>query len=167
MGFIKNKKDFGFGLVSLAVSVFLLAYDKIVIGRSLFPMPSMWAKADIYVKIIAAVMAALSLVLVIRSLCKADPDEAGKKKNRVDHLVIIFFAAMALYLMLMETLGFVIDSIWLMTLITFMLQMREKKVDWHDKKATLKALGISLLYAAILVGVMSFVFSTWLKVTLP
>lgn len=167
MSFIKNKKDFGFGLVSLAVSIFLLISDRIVIGRSLFPMPSMWAKADIYVKIIAAVMAALSLVLVIRSLLKADPDEGEKKKNRIDYLVIIFFAAMALYLVLMETLGFVINSIWLMTLITFMLQMREKKVDWHDKKATLKALGISLLYAAILVGVTTFIFSTWLKVTLP
>ena len=167
MSFIKNKKDFGFGLASLAVSIFLLISDRIVIGRSLFPMPSMWAKADIYVKIIAAVMAALSLMLVIRSLLKADPDEGEKKKNRIDYLVIIFFAAMALYLVLMETLGFVINSIWLMTLITFMLQMREKKVDWHDKKATLKALGISLLYAAILVGVTTFIFSTWLKVTLP
>lgn len=167
MGFIKNKKDFGFGLVSLATSVFLLVYDKIVIGRSLFPMPSMWAKADIYVKIIAAVMAVLSLWLVIRSFIKADPDETEKKKNGIDHLVVIFFVAMALYLVLMDALGFVVNSIWLMTLITFMLQMREKKVDWHDKKATLKALGISLLYAVILVGVTSFIFSTWLKVTLP
>lgn len=166
MSFIKNKKDFGFGLVSLAVSVFLLLSDGIVIGRSLFPMPSMWAKADTYVRIIAAVMAALSLVLVIRSFLKGEEGEEGRK-NRIDYVVIIFFAAMTLYLVLMDALGFVINSIWLMTLITLMIRMREKRVDVHDKQAVLKSLGISLLYAAILVLVASFVFSTWLKVTLP
>ena len=46
MSFIKNKKDFGFGLVSLAVSVFLLMSDGIVVGRSLFPMPSMKKRKD-------------------------------------------------------------------------------------------------------------------------
>ena len=67
----------------------------------------------------------------------------------------------------MDALGFVINSIWLMALITFMIRMRENTVDVHAKKAVLKSVGISVLYAAILVLVASFVFSTWLKVTLP
>lgn len=166
MSFIKNKKDFGFGLVSLAVSVFLLMSDGIVVGRSLFPMPSVWAKADTYVRIISTVMAVLSAILVLRSFLKGEEGEEAQK-TRIDHVVIIFFGAMALYLVLMDALGFVINSIWLMALITFMIRMRENNVDVHDKKAVLKSVGISVLYAAILVLVASFMFSTWLKVTLP
>lgn len=167
MNVIKNKRDFIFGLIGLGLSLFLLLSDSVIRGFTIFQSKVYWAQAGAYIDIVAALLLAFSVALVVRAVLKAEPGSENEKKQKLDWLVVVAFAAMIVYLLLMDVLGFVINTIWLSSLITFMLQVREKQIDLKDKKAALKCAGISIGYSIVLVLVLAFVFSTWLKVRLP
>ena len=167
MNVIKNKRDFIFGLVSTGLSLWLLLDDSIIRGFTIFQSKVYFAQAGAYIKIIAALMLLFSVILLIRSLRKAEPGSENAEKQPLDKLVIVAFAAMLVYLLLMDAIGFIINTIWLMSLITFMLRVREKQIDLKDKQAVLKSAGISIGYSVVLVLVLSFMFSNWLNVRLP
>ena len=165
MNVIKNKRDFVLGLIALALSLFLLLSDSVIQGFSMFQTKIYLAQAGAYIEIIAVLMIVVALAMIIRSFVKSEPGKA--QKQSLDLLVVGAFAALIVYLLLMDLLGFVINTIWLTALITFMLRMREKQISLKDHKAALKTAGISLAYAVVLVLVLAFVFTTWLKVRLP
>jgi len=165
MNVIKNKRDFVLGLVALALSLFLLLSDSVIQGFSMFQTKIYLAQAGAYIEIIAVLMIVVSLAMIIRAFVKKEPGEDQKKS--IDGLVVGAFAALIVYLLLMDALGFVINTIWLTALITFMLRVREKQISLKDRKAVLKTAGVSVGYAVILVLVLAFVFTTWLKVRLP
>ena len=103
MNVIKNKRDFVLGLIALALSLFLLLSDSVIQGFSLFQTKIYLAQAGAYIEIIAVLMIIVSLAMIVRAFVKAEPDETQKKS--LDLLVVGAFAALIVYLLLMDALG--------------------------------------------------------------
>ena len=168
MSMIKNKRDFLLGIVMTAVGLYLLLSNSIVKGFSLFQTKVVLAQAGTYLKIIGGLIVLVSAVVIIRSLRKPlSEEEAAEAKRPLDWMIVGCLAAFFVYLLLMDVLGFLIDTIWVIALITFLLRVREKHIDLHDKKELLKSIGIAVGYSVVLVLVISFMFTKWLNVRLP
>ena len=168
MKIIRNKRDFILGIISMGIGLFVLLSDNIVKGFSLFQTQIWLSKADSYLRILGGLLAFVSLIVILRSFVQtAETKKENKEKGRFDYVVLISFSAFFLYMLLLKTIGFIPDTIWLIALISFMLRARETHLDWHNRKALLKAILISVIYSVILVLAISFVFTTWLSVRLP
>lgn len=163
---VKNPRDFVFGLITAAIGIFLIASKSLVYGFSLFRTEIYLSRADAYLRIIGVILIIMAIILIVRSIMRADSTQKAKWQ-KIDWLAVSCFGAMIVYLLLIERIGFMVDTIWLMALITFLLRYREKKLNLRDRKIILKNLLISVAYAVLLVLVMSFSFTTWLKVRLP
>lgn len=163
---MKDKKNLVFGVLCLALGVFLISSDGIIQGKSLFAADNLWSQADSYIRALGWILIVLSLVLIIRAFLKntAVQRTIGTSK----YLIIFGFAAMVVYALLLPLLGFILDSLWFVAVITFLIMSKEKGLTKSsDKKQWLRAAAVSCSYSVILVFVMYFAFTKLLKVILP
>ena len=170
-GKVRNWRDLILGLVMLACGLYMVLAKGVVRGMTLLNTTVKLAQAATYMRILGGILALLSAVLVLRALGvfggAAQEEKKSEGVRKLDWLVICAFAGLVLYLPMMDVIGFTVASILLMTLLTFLIRLREKHVDVHDRNAVLKNLAVAASYAVILVLVLEFMFTKWLHVRLP
>lgn len=165
---IKNPRDLILGIVMTAISLYLLFSSKVVKGMTLLYTDITIAKAGTYIRILGGLLLILSVSLILRAIgVFGGKQEEPSGKKIADSFVIVGFVALILYIPLMKLIGFTVSSMLLMVCFTFMIRLREKKVDLHDKQALLKNLGVAVLYAVVLVLILEALFTRVLHVRLP
>ncbi len=121
-------KDLILGCVLLALSI---AYT--ILARQIKTRPKMvpsYANSQIIPTLLGILLAILSVCLIVQGIrkLKADGDVESKKMSRVDLLsIVLTFAAMCVYILILPTLGFMLSTmIFLFAQITI-LAPKEKR----------------------------------------
>lgn len=138
-------KDMGSSLFWLAIAIFVSfdGFTKLKLGTLRQPGPGFfpfWA---------AVLFATLSLILLLRSLRSRDGFNFGAVRWSA---LVLVLAALLIYLLFLETLGFVI-----VTFCFLLLLFRFGEIGWI-KSAASSVVATSLAYA---------LFQLWLRVQLP
>ena len=165
---IKRKKECILGLVMIALSVFLLVYDKIVINMPAVDRGGYFNRPDVWIRFWALILMVVSVIIVIRAF-KPFPDGEEEKPFYVDRTILITSAGLVLYAWLMPILGFEIMTFLLTFLLHIMYVLREENKSFKDytKKELMKKLGIGVIYSLIMVVALWVVFAIGLSVVLP
>ena len=120
------------------------------------------ARADTYILLWTGILGILSVALIVRSLRKRPSEPAPKI---VTKRVLVTVVIIALYIALLETLGFIVSSV-LMLLSLLLFFTLEAKGKLRGKEL-LKQVLICLLITVITVAVVYCLFSMALGVRLP
>ena len=164
----ENMTDFILGVVMLLISCYAVFAKSVVKGTTLLDTDVPLSDAKSFVRILGVVLMVLSVYIILRALGLFKRTDKGDLKfKKPESIVVIGFAILLAFLILTNVIGFTISSVLMIASITYLIMVKEKGIDRHDKKAVLKAVGISLLYSIILVFVLCFAFKNWLHVMLP
>lgn len=175
--YLRQPADFCIGIVLIILSNVVIASDVTNGAEALLKRMGQFvnnplALPGIYVNLVAYFLLALSIMLVIRSLnlpvfAKNGKEAAEKIVVRLNPAVVVSMIALLIYMFVMPVTNFYISSTLLCTVISFAFGVKEKHLDLKDRKAVLRAAFFALLYSAIAVGVLQFIFATFFNVIFP
>ena len=152
-------QDLVLGIVLLVFSVVSFVYAYIMQDAS---AKYFLARADTYILLWTGILGILSVALIVRSL-RQRPSEPAPQI--VTKRVLVTVVIIALYIALLETLGFIVSSV-LMLLSLLLFFTLEAKGKLRGKEL-LKQVLICLLITVITVAVVYCLFSIALGVRLP
>ena len=167
-------KDYIAGVLFGAVGVYLLVSKKIVKGINMFNVSAEipLTKADTYLRMLGGLLLLLSVCLLVSTFIKQkkNPDRNGENTpiNKMNLFYTVgFFAAIVIYALLIDVIGFFFDTLWFSFLFSFALRIKELGISFQDKKALSSAALNCLIYSLILDGALIAIFTFVLKVQLP
>ena len=164
---IKNYRDFILGFFCYGVGTYLAFSNSVIRGKTLFIPSVLLGRADVYVRIIGGVLMVLSLLVFLRSFGLLLQELREEAPDKTNWLIVASFISFFLYILLLKPFGFLSDSVWFITFLVFIMRIKELDIDIRDGKAVIYSIGISLLVAVIVVGVLFLAFRYLLDVTLP
>jgi hypothetical protein len=164
---IKNRKDFVIGIVCLSLGTFIVFSDSVIRGKTMFTPPVLFARADTYIKLIGAVMALIAIALLLRSFGLIFKELKEVPVTKTSWAIVAGFISFFVFMLLLETLGFLIDGIWFVAVFSFIIRIKEYEINLRDRKAVLRSAVVSLLSSVVIVGVLYFVFTELMNVILP
>lgn len=159
-----NKKDLILGLAMICLSVYILFSGDVITGNSIFKEEILVGKADFYIKFFAGILMIVSIALIVKALGLFGLKPTPVTKEPVNHVVVLSFIAMFIYLLIIRSVGFFIASFLLITTMSFVIRLKEDKIDLTDKKSVLKTLVISAIFSIIMVSITLLIFEKLLKV---
>lgn len=169
-GFANMKQwfyDFVLGAVILLFSIAALVYSS--------TLEDSWAtlflaRPDVYMALWLGVLALLAVLLMMRALRQRRTAQGQERRAPIwTSLPIATVAVLFVYLLVLDKLGFILDSVIMLWVLTFLYSMNsgEKGRDWHDKKTVTKELGKSGVFAVACGIVVYCVFTGILSTRLP
>ncbi|MDR2509429.1 MAG: tripartite tricarboxylate transporter TctB family protein [Spirochaetaceae bacterium] len=178
--YFKSVNDFIIGIALLALGVYVLVTDDIITGNIATGDGGVFVRPDVYVRLIGALLAFFSLLLVIKSINWTRRAQTQGFNFEVTREVPLVIAALAVYAFMLEFSGvvkyktglpdgaaFFIATFLLLVFLTFLFTRKENAANDGAKKITKKRLIIIVAYAVILDVVVWAVFSHILNVSLP
>lgn len=171
---IKKTNDFILGILMTGVGMFLLFSSKIVTNISMNDSGGYFARADVYVKMLGAILALSSIILIIKSL-GFDKNKLDKKNEPtkfnfdITDTVCYIILSMVIYAVFLPLIGFKISTFVMLFYLCMLFSIKEqnKKLNKYTKQEVIK-IGIrSFIYSLISVIVLYFVFTKGLNVQLP
>ena len=165
---IRNTKDFTLGTISLAISLWLTLDEGLVTGFTLSHRTPFLGRPDVYVRMIAAVWAVLSVLLVLKSISLRDEkSERVKFEFNLPLVALLPMIAFVIYAFFLENIGFFISSLCLMFFLCFLFQIKEKELRIGINRSTFNAISISLIFSFLTVIILQKIFIHLLNVRLP
>ncbi len=165
---IKRKKEFILAIIMIVIGMFLILYDGIIMNLPAVDRGGYFNRPDVWIRFWALLLVIDSVVVLIRSIVK-EPEGGVEKPFYIDLTITLIALSLLLYIFLLPAIGF-IPSTFLIVLflnIMFVLRERRQKITEVPKPELLKMIGFSVLYSAVLVVVLYFVFAHGLKVVFP
>ena len=165
---IKRKKEFILAVIMIVIGMFLILYDGIIMNLPAVDRGGYFNRPDVWIRFWALLLVIDSVVVLIRSIVK-EPEGGVEKPFYIDLTITLIALSLLLYIFLLPAIGF-IPSTFLIVLflnIMFVLRERRQKITEVPKPELLKMIGFSVLYSAVLVVVLYFVFAHGLKVVFP
>ena len=165
---IKRKKEFILAIIMIVIGMFLILYDGIIMNLPTVDRGGYFNRPDVWIRFWALLLVIDSVVVLIRSIVK-EPEGGVEKPFYIDLTITLIALSLLLYIFLLPAIGF-IPSTFLIVLflnIMFVLRERRQKITEVPKPELLKMIGFSVLYSAVLVVVLYFVFAHGLKVVFP
>lgn len=159
--------DFILGAAVLFLSIAALVYSS--------TLENSWvtlflARPDVYMALWLGALALLAALLMARALRRRKTEEGQERRAPIwTPLPIVTAAVLFAYLLVLDKLGFVLDSIAMLWTLTFLYSMNsgEEGKNWRDKKDVAKELGKSGVFAAVCGIAVYYVFTGILSVKLP
>lgn len=169
MKLIRVINDFILGIVMLVISVFLLTSDQIVNGRVSTGQAGFFGRADVYIKIIAVILAITSVFLILRSINFRRREDIVKFHFNINAVVILTASSLIVYALVLETVGFFISTLALIFFLVCVYTARERQGEGIPltKQEWIKIALRALPYTIILVMLFYFIFTKLLSVRLP
>lgn len=168
MRLIKKTNDLVFGVGSLIVSLWLVLDSSLIKGFTLASSTPFLARPDVYVRMIAGGWAILAVLLILKSLnLTGQVTERVKFSFNLPLVTLLPMVAFIFCTLILEDVGFFISSFVLMTVMSFVFQLKEKHLTLRADKEVFKILGISCGFSLVLVFALEQIFTHLLKVTLP
>ena len=156
----------------LGLAVLVLALVALVYSASL---KKSWitvflARPDVYMAIVLGILTLLALLLVIRALRERKTEAGQERRAPIWTAVPVWTAGILfVYLLLLEKLGFLLDSIWMLWALTFLYSMNsgEEGRNWHNRSAIAREAVKTGLFSVVSSLTMYFVFTKVLSARLP
>lgn len=159
-----NLRDFVSGVILTLAGLYITFGESVVMGKT-FGVDSMplVARADFYIRALGIALLAMSIMLVVRSLRHPG---SGEKKT-IPRVAIIGAAALIVFNLVLDFLGFFISATLLIALWTFLFRIKEYHIARSDRPALVRSAVISVVFALISVAVLQASFTYFLGVRLP
>lgn len=166
---IKTMNDFILGIMMLAFSLFLLFSDKIVTNMPVVTMGGYFARADVYIHLLATILGIVALVLIGKSINFKKDAEVTGFSFLINNTILISAAILILYTLLLPVIGFIISTFLAIFFLCALYTVKEENKTLKEYRG--KALGKMLLrsgiYSVVLVVVLKIIFTYGLSVQLP
>lgn len=159
--------DFILGAAMLLLSIAALIYSFTLEGSR---VALFLARPDVYMALWLGALALLSILLMARALRRRKTEEGQERRAPIwTSLPTVTAVVLFIYLLVLDKLGFILDSIVMLWVLTFLYSMNngEAGKDWHDKKTVAKELGKSGTFAVVCCIAVYYVFTEVLSVRLP
>lgn len=167
---IRNGNDFLLGLVMLSISTFLVVSPYIVKGGVISGVGGgFFARADVYIKMLASFLLLLSIILIIKSINFKRSEHVKPLNIRITKEAALSAVALVLYVFLLPVVGFVITSFALIFFLVLLYMNKESKDEAAsgDKKQLIRRIIIAAIYSAVLVAILYIIFTQLLGSVLP
>ena len=168
---IRNGNDFLLGIVLLTLSVFLLVSPYVIRGADATGAGGgFFARADIYIMMLACILLILSLILVLRSINFKKHDDIKPIDIKIKKESMLSAIALVIYVFLLPIIGFIPISFFLTVFLVLIYMRKEKETTddiFKDKQVLFRSVTIAAVYSAVLVVVLYFVFTKFLGSVLP
>lgn len=161
----KWENDFMQGLVILGLTLAALIYST--------SLEKSWitdflARPDIYMVLALSILALLALLLVIRALWQRRTDAGQERAVSIWTTIPIWTASILFaYILLLDKLGFVLDSVWMLWVLTFLYSNRKEGRNRRDRGAIVKEMVKTGLFAIVSSLAVYLVFTKILSTRLP
>lgn len=165
----RNGNDFLLGVVMLALSAFLLISPDVAKEQIMANMGGFFARADVYIKMLAFILLILSVILILKSINFKKSEDVKPLNIKITREVSLSAAALVLYVLLLPVAGFIPTS-FIFVVFLVLLYMRKENEDsenYNDRKAFVKRIGFAVVYATVLVAALCFTFTELLGSVLP
>ena len=165
---IKRKKEFILAVIMIAIGAFLMLYDGIIMNLPAVDRGGYWNRPDVWIRFWAAILVIDSVAVLIRAIVK-EPEGGKETPFYIDPTIILIAVSLLLYIFLLPAIGFVPSTFLIVLFLNMMFVLREekKRIQDMDKKDLLIKLGKSVIYSAVMVVALYFVFAKGLKVVFP
>lgn len=164
---IRSTNDLLLAVLMGAVSIFLLTSDKIITGVE-NGLGGPWAQASTYIRLLAGILLALSVLQLIYAIDFKGTGEHQKLRIPVSKEIIITAVALVLYVVLLPILTFFPCTLALNIVLCGTFAMKENQSDPELKGKLPKKQIISIIiYSVVLTVVLWLVFTQLLKCVLP
>lgn len=163
---LRWKRDVIYGAVILAVCVFGIVETQ---GLTLKGYEYWTTRPDVYVWMWLALLAAISLIMVIRAVIKRNSPYYQEELPKIwCKEGVITLVLLVLYLLVMKTIGFIISTIIFEFVTMSMYGMKMGKVNFKaDKKKALIRLALYAAISVIATFATHYLFTNVLSVRLP
>lgn len=128
------------------------------------------ARPDVYMALWLGVLTLLAVLLMARAVRRRKTGEGQERRAPIwTPLPTVTVAVLLVYLLILDKLGFVLDSIAMLWILTFLYSMNsgEAGKNWHDKKIVARELAASGAFAVVCGVVTYYVFTEILSIRLP
>ena len=166
---IKNVNDFILGCLMLSLGLFIFLNKGIIKNNVVSNTGGLFARADVYIRMIAALIAFFAFLLIIKSINYTKSKEVKGFTFVMNKEIALTALSLVVYTFVLPKIGFTITTSVLMFFLVFMLSVRE--LTGGERKLTRKELHklllVSAIYTVFLVIAVYLVFSKLLGVILP
>lgn len=165
---IKHMNDFVLGILMIIVSAFLF-FGKITQTEVATAQGGYLARPDIWLRMIAVFLFAVSVVLIIRSINFSKSEEVDGFSFYIDSTVIATIVSLIAYALALPVIGFFISTYAITFYLVLLYSVKEKGWNFNSvpKGNWGKMLIKSVITAAVLLLVFWFVFGKLLAIQLP
>ena len=164
---IRNTNDLLLAVLMAGVSIFLLTSDKIITGVE-NGLGGFWAQASTYIRLLAMILLALSVLQAIYAFNFKKHGEQQKLRIPVSKEIIITAVALVLYALLLPVLTFFPCTLALNIVLCGTFAMKENQGDPELKgKLPKKQVIAIVIYSVVLTVVLWVLFTQLLKCVLP
>lgn len=163
---IRSTNDLVLAVLMGAASIFLLTSDHIITGVE-NGLGGIWAMASTYIKLLAMILLALSVLQLIYSI-NFKGAEHEKLHIPISKEIVITAIALVLYALLLPTLTFFPCTLALSIVLcgTFAMKENQSDPELNGKLPKKQVVGI-IIYSVVLTVVLWLVFTQLLKCVLP
>ncbi len=166
---LKNVNDFILGCLMLVLGLYISFSKGIIKNNVISNTGGLFARADVYIRMLAGLIAFLAFLLIIKSINFSKSKESKGFTFIMNKEIALTALSLIVYTLALPRIGFAISTTVLMFFLVFMLSIRE--LTGGDRKLTKKELQklllISAIYTVLLVIAVYLVFSKLLGVSLP
>ena len=164
---IRNTNDLLLAVLMAGVSIFLLTSDKIITGVE-NGLGGFWAQASTYIRLLAMILLALSVLQAIYAFNFKKDGEHQKLRIPVSKEIIITAVTLVLYALLLPVLTFFPCTLALNIVLCGTFAMKENQGDPELKgKLPKKQVIAIVIYSVVLTVVLWVLFTQLLKCVLP
>lgn len=159
--------DLILGSVILILALVLLVYS-VVLENSW--IEEFLARPGVYMALALGALALLALLLIIRAWRQRNTEAGQVYQSPLWTTVPIWTVGILLiYILLLDKLGFLFDSIWMLWALTFLYSINSKETDKnrHDRKMIFREAVKTGLFSVFSVLAVYFVFTKILSARLP
>jgi len=161
--------DFVLGCLMLPLGLYVSLSKGIIKNNVVINTGGPFARADVYIRMLSAMIAFLALLLIVKSINFTKSKEVKGFKFVMNKEIALTALSLVVYTFVLPRIGFTISTSVLMYFLVFMLSVRE--LTGGERKLTRKELHklllISAIYTVVLVIAVYLVFSKLLGVSLP
>lgn len=128
------------------------------------------ARPGVYMALWLGALALLAALLMARALRRRKTEEGQECRAPIwTSLPIVTAAVLFVYLLVLDKLGFILDSVTMLWTLAFLYSMNsgEEGRNWRDKKTVAKELAASGVFAVVCGVAVYYVFTGILSVRLP
>ncbi|HKL99534.1 MAG TPA: tripartite tricarboxylate transporter TctB family protein [Mobilitalea sp.] len=168
MKVIKVMNDFVLGVIMLLLSIYLFLTDQVVNRVPKTAQGGFFARADVYIYVLAAILGIVSLIIIIKSL-NFKKEEVKGFTFAINDTIIYTVIALVLYVLVFSIVGFIISTFVMVLFLCMMYSVKEqnKKLKEYTKKELIKTSFRALIYSVVTVIILKLVFENGLSVQLP
>jgi hypothetical protein len=159
--------DFICGLVLSAVSIWLLVSKSVTIGKVETGQGGLFVRADVYPRMLGALMLFLAILMIIRSINFKKEAETAPFFINITKESLFTFVALIVFIVILKPVGFAISTFALTFFLVVLYMLKEyesKNLTPQQKK---KKIVFAAVFSVILVVFVWVAFEKLLLVTLP